>query len=112
MEASDAFEIALGELAGEFLGEGGNVFFGEQRRLLRGGRKRAGTQKSAGDQDAIVHASSGGRGILAEIGEKNGARLRWESRGPGAQHCPYIICGGAPIGGGRGDGGGPARPGE
>src|ERR1700733_15426240 len=100
MEASDAFEIALGDLAGEFLGEGGNVVFGEQRRLLRGGRKRAGAQKSAGDQDAIVHASSEGRGILAEIGEKNGARLKWESRGLGRSIAPTSFVAGRRLGGG------------
>jgi hypothetical protein len=35
VEASDAFEVALGGFAGEFVGEGGDVLFGEERRFLR-----------------------------------------------------------------------------
>src|SRR5580704_9865325 len=63
MEAGDAFQITLGDFAGEFLGEGGDVFFGEEGWLLGEGRERACGEKNDGEQSAdAVHAASGGRG--------------------------------------------------
>ena len=60
MEAGDAFEIAFGDFAGEFVGEGGDVFFGEEGRLLRGGGESGGEEKRDGEQGAVHAGHSSG----------------------------------------------------
>ena len=67
MEAGDAFEIAFGDFAGEFLSERGDVAFAEEGRLGGGGKRES--AENNGDEECadVGHASSGGRGILAEI---------------------------------------------
>src|SRR5579862_5783126 len=73
MEAGDAFEVALGDFAGEFVGEGGDGLFGEERGFLGGGGESR-AEETYDDRNAGAdagHAASGGRGILAEIAKKN-----------------------------------------
>ena len=49
MKARDAFEVALGGFAGEFLRQRGNILFRKQRRLLR---RRGGTEEREQNSEA------------------------------------------------------------
>src|SRR4029077_13872718 len=57
VEAGDAFEIALGGFAGEFLGERGDVFFRKECTFLRDGGGRS-QQEQRGDAKNVSHDSS------------------------------------------------------
>src|SRR5580704_18383066 len=49
MEAGDAFEIAFGDFAGEFLSERGDVAFAEEGRLGGGGKRES--AENNGDEE-------------------------------------------------------------
>ena len=80
MEARDAFEIAFGDFAGEFLGERGDVFSGRSGGFCAADGIAVATEKSGDDgwdADAMRSCVLRRKGHSSgDWGKKNGARLR------------------------------------